>query len=213
MKKVILVTTSIIVLSVGGLITANSFNDSKTKSVQVAHQTKETEAKSSARIVSNHGKVDGFNSLSELEAGSPIIVRGIKIRNMETHVMKSKIDDSVVTGYTESEFKIQEVFKNEDDNKNIQANQEITIGEKAFEFNNTIYTTNGYKGMKDDGEYLLFLVEEDGIFAPRAVTFGKIPLYTNDLEIYSETPQSSSAEDDHTDLLAFIFKDAREKYE
>lgn len=205
MKKIILVTASVLTLSVGGFITANNIDTSKANSTPHA----ENKAKSSGKIINNHAKTDGFNSLSELEDGTPIIVRGIKTGKLKTHVVKSKIDSNIVTGYTETEFNIKEVFKNESNNPEIKAHQKISVGEKAFEYNNKVYTANGYKEMKNGKEYLLFLVEEDGLFAPRAITFGKIPLETNDMEIY---PEAESTGDMDQQVLESIFKDAREKY-
>ncbi|PET68744.1 hypothetical protein CN514_09660 [Bacillus sp. AFS001701] len=198
MKKIIILATSVLTLSFGGLYIADTFKATSAKSL----------AKSSTKIISDHGKTDSFESLSELENASPIIVRGKKIGKLQTQVRKSTVDPSLVSGWTESEFLIKEVIKNDSSNERVKVNKKITVGEMAFEYEGAIHTVNGYQEMKNGEDYLLFLVDQEGIFATRGVSYGKIPLNNTNLEIYSD----GVTEDSHQPELAPIFKEAREKY-
>ncbi|APH06828.1 hypothetical protein [Bacillus weihaiensis] len=64
--------------------------------------------------------------------------------------------------------------------------------------------------MKDGQEYLLFLTpEQDGLFGTRGVTFGKVPLNTEELEVSEDQIESSHT---HTEKLRTIFNEGRKKY-
>ncbi len=61
--------------------------------------------------------------------------------------------------------------------------------------------------MNDQERYLLFLLpEEDGSFVIRAVNYGKVPLDTNNLELYNVNEEADS------DTLNKIYNEARQKY-
>jgi hypothetical protein len=196
MRNKLFLTIFIALFLIGGLILERTINNTDTTSG------------STTQVVSADGKTDGFASLSELEQGSPIIVRGTKTGKLKTNLYKSKVRNNIIGGYTETEFTISEVFKNQENNKKIAVNKKIIVGERAVADEGKIYTVNGYKEMEKGKEYLLFLVEEEGIFAPRAVTFGKIPLATTELEIYED----SIKEKEKKELFTTIFNDARKKY-
>jgi hypothetical protein len=206
MRKNLFLTALVSVLLIGGLVLAENITYTVNPSTE---KLVEKDLEEPSKIVSSHGKTDGFDSLSELEKGSPIIVRGIKTGKLKSEVYKSKARGNIIGGYTESEFTILEVFKNEKENKKIGVNKKISVGERSVEHEGTIYTVNGYKEMEEGKEYLLFLVEEEGLFAPRAVTFGKVPLDSNELEIYFEGSMKDKAK---KELYNTIFNNAREKF-
>jgi hypothetical protein len=56
------------------------------------------------QFITFEAKTDDFNSLSDLENSSPIIVQGVKMEDADTKLLKSKIDGSVNGGYTEATF-------------------------------------------------------------------------------------------------------------
>ncbi|MBB3905939.1 hypothetical protein [Anoxybacteroides rupiense] len=195
MKKMIIASTAVLTLSIASHYIAEDPHSSSSKPIE-------------KKIISDHAKTDSFESLNGLEQKSPIIVIGKKVGKLSTQVRKSKVNPDLVSGWTESEFLIKKVIKNEENNEKIKVNSKITIGEMSFEYNGVIHTVNGYEEMKNGKDYLLFLVEQDGLFATRGVTFGKIPLDNTDLEIYSE----GGLEDSHLSEISSIFKEARKKY-
>ncbi len=156
-------------------------------------------------------KTVGFASFEELDAARPIIVIGEKIEEVDTEIFRSKISGKVVGGYTKSEFLIQKILKNEYNPKIID-NKSMLVLESSFVSHeaNKIYSINGYKNMKRGDKYLLFLNnEKDGLFAIRGITFGKVPLSNNGIEIQSITKEE---EESNKRLFGEIFKQAREKY-
>jgi hypothetical protein len=202
MKKIniailsVLVVSAIVILSLGkpfsqkNEVVANTSEDSPPKNVVF------------------EGKTDGFSSLQELEGGTPIIIRGKKVEEKGTEISRSEIDGAVNGGFTESIFKIDKVYKNSENNEQIKPGGKISISELAFydEKTNTTYNVNGYEKMNTGEEYLLFLIPVDnGMFSTRGVTFGKIPLNTEETEINKNYHKNR-------DLLSNIFKEAKEKY-
>jgi hypothetical protein len=95
MRKIIL--ASVMALSVGGLIIAYNVDTSKANSAETTYVVKNSESNSPAKIVIAHGKTDGFNSLSELENGTPIIVRGIKTGKLKTQIYRSEVNNKVMS--------------------------------------------------------------------------------------------------------------------
>lgn len=151
-------------------------------------------------------KSDGFDNLKELENGSPIIVSGVKEKDIKIEIFRSEINGEINAGYTLSDFKIKTVYKNNVKDSNIKPGGNITILESAFKDKKTnkVYSVNGYKNMNDNEKYLLFLQpEEDGSYATRAVHYGKVPLETIELELYSDSKSNT---------LNKIFDEAKEKY-
>jgi len=216
MKKIILSSLSIAVISLGGVTTFDYFKDSDQKII--AKQNAKIEKHEVKPKITNFGaKTNGFATFEELNKASTIVVKGTKVRELSTEIDKSSIDDSIIGGYTVTEFKINEVIKNSEGNPKIIEGEAISVGELAFENQNEIYTVNGYGGMKNGEDYLLFLEEEQGLFAPRGVVFGKVPLDTEDLEIYSTEDigqvEGNDEEGNDEELLSDIFADAKEHYE
>jgi len=214
MKKIILTTASVLAISLGGYAVAdNLISEGNSQTEKVASIVK---SEKTTKVMNSHGKTDDFENIEELENSTPIIVRGVKTQVLNTDFDTSKVTGEIVSGYTESEFKILEVIKNEENNEKIKVDSNISVGEMAFENEGTIYTINGYQEMKDDKEYLLYLVEQDGLFAPRGVVFGKIPLDSQELEIYT-TDSSEDVEDaeeatEIQETFEPLFDEVREKY-
>ncbi len=162
-------------------------------------------------VVVIEAKTVGFASFEELDAASPIIVIGEKIEEVGTEMYRSKLSGKVFAGHTKSEFLIQKILKNEFNPKIVES-KTIQILESSV-FNpedNKIYSINGYENMKNGDKYLLFLDnEENGLFVTRGITFGKVPLSNNGIEIHSITKEE---EESKQRLFGEIFKQAREKY-
>ncbi len=220
MKKVILTSLSVAVISLGGVAAFDHFKESDQKTV-AQQKTVSKEHKVTPKVVNFEAKADGFNSFEELEAASAIVVKGTKVKELSTEVDKSSVDDSIIGGYTVTDFKVTEVIKNRDSNSKIVVGESISVGELAFENKDSIYTVNGYEAMKDGDDYLLFLEEEQGLFAPKGVVFGKVPLETEDLEIYTtedmyqdeNLDENLDEEVNDEELLSDVFLDAKEYYE
>ncbi|MEC1180533.1 hypothetical protein P9B03_18890 [Metasolibacillus meyeri] len=149
----------------------------------------------------------GFGNLEEMEEASPVIVLGTKTKESDTEVFRSEINNEVIGGYTKSSFLISKVFKNSENRQDININDQIIISEMSFydKETNAQYTVNEYKNMEFDKEYLLFLVPVDeGMYAPRGVTTGKVPMFE------SESFNTLTVTDNDTDLV--IAKEAQVKY-
>lgn len=205
MKKGVIALSSILIV---GVITLFSINLEKEENVLA-------DAPKKKNVVVFEGKTDGFDSLEDLEGGSDIIIKGIKTGEVETVVTKSEIDDEVNGGFTVSDFKISEVFKT-DSNSKIEVENNVSILENAFYDQETeaTYTVNGYEKMIEGEEYLLFLSSEvEGVFAPEGVTYGKVPLNTNKVEMRKFTSHSRESNNEHVNELDQLFKEAREKYQ
>jgi hypothetical protein len=193
MKKILIVGISVLTLTFGGLFVAKNFNGSEEK------------------VISSHAKTPGFETLSELENESPIIVRGKKIGKLGQKKVKSKVNDNIISGWTEAEFLVKEVIKT-DGNEKIKPNAEITVGELVYEHEGVIHTTNGYKEMNNGEDYLLFLIERDGVLSIRGVNFGKVPLNTDDVEMYANEDEPEEEVKAERANFAKLFKEAKEKY-
>ena len=155
--------------------------------------------------ISFQGKGDDVESLDDLKELSHVIVRAVKTQELGVEIAHDLFGD-VQAGYTKSEFKVEEIVKNELD----FALDVIIVGKSNFydEVTDTIYDINGYEKMKTGKEYLLFLVDgEDGVFLPKNVVYGKVPLSTEDLEVPLE-----NEEDDVKEVEAILLE-ARNDYE
>ncbi|MDH2363875.1 hypothetical protein [Priestia megaterium] len=213
MKKAIIILSTVSIMAIAGFIVflkADNVVSEKTNANETAHTEK---AVKENKDVLFEGKTDAFQNLEQLENESVIIVRGEKINEEKAYVSRSEIDGAVNGGYTNSNFKINKVIKNEENDNKITAGSTIPVFESAFydEKTDKTYRINGYENMKEAKQYLLFLLpEQDGMYATRAVTYGKVPLDTDDLEVQTD----SIGEEDQSQIqtLESIFKEARQKY-
>lgn len=200
MKKNSLIILSFLGLFVGILVYSNYINAENTIAPNEG-----------IKKMTFHAKSDGFYTFNELENKTSIIVKGIKNEEINTNIFKSEIDDEILGGYVSSEFKITQVYKNNDGNKKIFEGNIIPILEHAFyDIETDInYNVNGYQKMQYNKEYLLFLLpEEEEIFAIQGVNFGKVPLNTDDIEINLD----DSLLQEQEDVFNQIFKNAKRKY-
>lgn len=205
MKKSVFITTGLLVLLSGGYFVSEEFS----KDTVVKSNVVSASPQSELQKVYIEAKTDYFGNLDELTEKSPIIVKGFKESEVRTEVFKSKINESVIGGYTVADFKITEVIKNEATNSKINLDQSIPIAELNFEAEGAVYSTNGYEKMNEGNEYLLFLTDEqDGVFATRGVTVGKIPLDSNETEIFDNYLLDSEIES-----IKDIFNEARIEYD
>lgn len=150
--------------------------------------------------------------MQELENATPIIVKGIKTYENEPSIRKNEYGETTAV-YTLSSFKIKEVFKNNTDAL-ITNDSEIPILEnEAYDKKtDTTYHIAGYKKMKTNNEYILFLYysASDDWYVPKGVTFGKIPVDNTEENLYLETNEiSRSNEKPIEDIIA---DQVREKY-
>ncbi|MFO1442851.1 hypothetical protein KDN24_06435 [Bacillus sp. Bva_UNVM-123] len=205
MKKIAIVAISVIVTSIMLIFTFGN-PLSKAKDVVGAENA-------SPKDVIFEGKTHSFETLKELEKETSIIVRGSKIEEEGAVISRSEIDGSVNNGYTKTIFNIDEVYKNNDNNEQIKSGNKIIISEPAYydKETNTTYRVNGYENMVNENEYILFLIPVDeGMFSPRGVTFGKVPLNTKEIEAVRQI--NSYSNDDSLDIFINLFNEVREKY-
>lgn len=203
-KNFFIFSAGLIVLFSGSLLISEGFSKEDTNESNTISEN----STSKPKRIDGEAKTDGFNDLSELVEKSPIIVKGIKQEDVRTEVFKSKIDEAVIGGYTVADFKINEVVKNATTNAKINLEQTIPIAELNFESEGTIYSVNGYEKMNKGDEYLLFLTDEqDEVFATSGVTVGKVPLDSDQLEIYE-----ANLDDSELKHIENIFNEARTEY-
>lgn len=202
-KRKLLLST--VLLSLGIFVISEGYFKEETNANKNASDT----VLSEQTRIEVEAKTDGFVDLNDLVERTPIIVKGIRGEDVRTEVHKSKINESIIGGYTVADFKITEVYKNEMANVKINPENSISVAELNFESEGTIYSVNGYEKMNRNDEYLLFLIEEqEGVFATRGVTFGKVPLSSDNLEINGENARSG----EDFELIRSIFNDARTLY-
>ncbi|MHA7098891.1 hypothetical protein [Priestia aryabhattai] len=213
MKKIIIILSTVSVMAIAAFIVFVKVDNAASKKTTVNETAHTEKAVKENKDILFEGKTDAFQNLEQLENESVIIVRGEKINEEKTYVSRSEIDGAVNAGYTNSNFKINKVIKNEENDNKIIDGSTIPVFESAFydEETDATYRINGYENMKEAKQYLLFLLpEQDGMYATRAVTYGKVPLDTDDLEIQTD----SIGEEDQSQIqtLEDIFKEARQKY-
>ncbi|MEY9971299.1 hypothetical protein ABH966_001672 [Lysinibacillus sp. RC46] len=200
-KNFFMISAGLIVLFSGSFLISEGFSIEDTNENKIISE----DSPSKPKRIDGEAKTNGFIDLNELAEKSPIIVKGTKLEDVRTEVFKSKIDEAVIGGYTVADFEITEVVKNATTNDKINLEQTIPIAELNFESEGTIYSVNGYEKMNKGDEYLLFLTDEqDEVFATSGVTVGKVPLDSNELEIYEE-----NLDDSELKLIESIFNDAR----
>lgn len=200
---------------VGGLMTMN-YKALEHTQIPVKMITKDS--KIPLKIESYTMKLNTIDTLNELERNSPIIIEGMKMTEVVRQIREDKNPSQLRGSYTESNFQIQKVYKNEKNNAQIQKNHLIQVCEAEVQFNGQMYTINGYKKMTKGKRYLLYLVQQEGRFIPKEWVYGKIPLYTTDIGLYSDEELevqdvgNAQSMNELTNELAPIFKEARQKY-
>ncbi|KRG09459.1 hypothetical protein ACA30_21980 [Virgibacillus soli] len=160
---------------------------------------------SKVQIIS--GKAEGFDSFVDLDAATEIIVLGTKKSEEKPNISRTE-DGDITLGYTTANFKIDKVMKNEQANAKIKEENTIPIMEHSFSDGTKQISYNGYKNRNEGEQYLLFLSpEQDGLYAIRGVTQGKVPVKEGEVQVYQENDT-----DDSEKFLSKIFIEARAKY-
>ncbi|PGM58770.1 hypothetical protein [Bacillus sp. AFS053548] len=148
-----------------------------------------------------NGKHATFDSVSEMESKSTLIVVGKKLHNEKPTILTDGIKgkdgyEGIMGGYTISDFQVKKILKNSSGveiNKNdiipvLENAATDTIGDGKKEIT---YSVDGYTMMKKGKHYILFMDEsssDPGTFIPMGVVYGKAPLEAapEDLEIGRE---------------------------
>ncbi|WP_025676934.1 hypothetical protein [Paenibacillus massiliensis] len=117
-----------------------------------------------------------YNSFSELDQNSEIVVKGRKVKEEKVILTKNE-EGLAVDKRTLSSFTIEKVLKNEK-NLSLSEGQEIIIQENAARDGDIVISSLGYQLMNEGEEYLLFLrsnLTEKGVYNIRGVYYGKVP--------------------------------------
>ncbi|HBM4085702.1 TPA: hypothetical protein LWK06_002837, partial [Listeria innocua] len=156
MKKSIIVIIGL--LSIVGLMGCTNDKNINEKQI-VGKEIEKVEQKSS--IVSYNGKyLDLAENIEELEESSPIIVNVTKRSEKKSITKESKNSNVPTEFYTMSEVVINNIEK--DETKTLEENKTIKVLEDSVEnvkIDGQEYdlTIDGYKNMKEDEEYTLFI--------------------------------------------------------
>ncbi|HHQ1205550.1 TPA: hypothetical protein ACSKHE_002757, partial [Listeria innocua] len=156
MKKSIIVIIGL--LSIVGLMGCTNDKNINEKQI-VGKEIEKVEQKSS--IVSYNGKyLDLAENIEELEESSPIIVTVTKRSEKKSITKESKNSNVPTEFYTMSEVVINNIEK--DETKTLEENKTIKVLEDSVEnvkIDGQEYdlTIDGYKNMKEDEEYTLFI--------------------------------------------------------
>lgn len=154
-------------------------------------------------------KTDLYESISELENASDLIVIGTKVKELESDVVYDK-NGVYQIAYTYSSFHIDEIVSN----KIEESKNEITIFEnQAYDKkNNEILHIAGYTNMIEGNKYILYLRMADrGYYVPLAVTIGKVPL-TNS-EINGTKVKMKNSDNESIEIIENLHKEIQKKYE
>ncbi|MBQ0138334.1 MAG: hypothetical protein KBT36_03485 [Kurthia sp.] len=199
----------------GGLMTTDSKPQEDTQMpVKVITENNKTTLK----IDSYSKKLKSIDTLKELEKTTPIIVEGLKTTEVVRRFHEMKNSSEFRDCYTESNFKIEKVYKNQRNLSQIKKNRLIQIREAEFQLDGQTYTVNGYKKMEKGKRYLLYLDEQHGRFIPKEMVYGKIPLYSDEIGLYDEDQLNiknigqAKSINELTNELTPLFKEARRKY-
>ncbi|HBM3670250.1 TPA: hypothetical protein LWH45_002750, partial [Listeria innocua] len=156
MKKSIIVIIGLLIIV--GLMGCTNDKNINEKQI-VGKEIEKVEQKSS--IVSYNGKyLDLAENIEELEESSPIIVTVTKRSEKKSITKESKNSNVPTEFYTMSEVVINNIEK--DETKTLEENKTIKVLEDSVEnvkIDGQEYdlTIDGYKNMKEDEEYTLFI--------------------------------------------------------
>ncbi|HHQ1160112.1 TPA: hypothetical protein ACSLAA_002994, partial [Listeria innocua] len=156
MKKSIIVIIGLLIIV--GLMGCTNDKNINEKQI-VGKEIEKVEQKSS--IVSYNGKyLDLAENIEELEESSPIIVTVTKRSEKKSITKESKNSNVPTEFYTMSEVVINNIEK--DETKTLKENKTIKVLEDSVEnvkIDGQEYdlTIDGYKNMKEDEEYTLFI--------------------------------------------------------
>lgn len=157
-------------------------------------------------------KTDGFDTVDELESAADLVVKAVRLPKEENVIKKS--EGYVVSAYTFSEVKIEEIYK--DSGSSLSKGDIITILENQAEDEETgtVYHIAGYTMMVKGCEYLLFLRESSlsgkKYYVTLGVNFGTVSLDDDGRDkVYAETGEEVK---NYYEAYEAIWNEARAKY-
>ncbi|EDO1224008.1 hypothetical protein K2V03_002281 [Listeria innocua] len=214
MKKSIIVIIGLV--SIVGLMGCTNDKNTNEKQI-VGKEIEKVEQKSS--IVSYNGKyLDLAENIEELEESSPIIVTVTKRSEKKSITKESKNSNVPTEFYTMSEVVINNIEK--DETKTLKENKTIKVLEDSVEnvkIDGQEYdlTIDGYKNMKEDEEYTLFIRKStsgDNYVLTNAM-LSKYPVAElSESELFLENEENKEEAIDMKDTYKDIYKEVLSDY-
>ncbi|MBC1910915.1 hypothetical protein HCA53_14235 [Listeria innocua] len=214
MKKSIIVIIGLV--SIVGLMGCTNDKNINEKQI-VGKEIEKVEQKSS--IVSYNGKyLDLAENIEELEESSPIIVNVTKRSEKKSITKESKNSNVPTEFYTMSEVVINNIEK--DETKTLKENKTIKVLEDSVEnvkIDGQEYdlTIDGYKNMKEDEEYTLFIRKStsgDNYVLTNAM-LSKYPVAElSESELFLENEENKEEAIDMKDTYKDIYKEVLSDY-
>ncbi|EHF3620277.1 hypothetical protein [Listeria innocua] len=214
MKKSIIVIIGLV--SIVGLMGCTNDKNINEKQI-VGKEIEKVEQKSS--IVSYNGKyLDLAENIEELEESSPIIVTVTKRSEKKSITKESKNSNVPTEFYTMSEVVINNIEK--DETKTLEENKTIKVLEDSVEnvkIDGQEYdlTIDGYKNMKEDEEYTLFIRKStsgDNYVLTNAM-LSKYPVAElSESELFLENEENKEEAIDMKDTYKDIYKEVLSDY-
>ncbi|MBC2136786.1 hypothetical protein HCA93_10780 [Listeria innocua] len=214
MKKSIIVIIGLLIIV--GLMGCTNDKNINEKQI-VGKEIEKVEQKSS--IVSYNGKyLDLAENIEELEESSPIIVTVTKRSEKKSITKESKNSNVPTEFYTMSEVVINNIEK--DETKTLKENKMIKVLEDSVEnvkIDGQEYdlTIDGYKNMKEDEEYTLFIRKStsgDNYVLTNAM-LSKYPVAElSESELFLENEENKEEAIDMKDTYKGIYKEVLSDY-
>ncbi|EAD5717842.1 hypothetical protein ACIX1Y_002461 [Listeria innocua] len=214
MKKSIIVIIGLLIIV--GLMGCTNDKNINEKQI-VGKEIEKVEQKSS--IVSYNGKyLDLAENIEELEESSPIIVTVTKRSEKKSITKESKNSNVPTEFYTMSEVVINNIEK--DETKTLEENKTIKVLEDSVEnvkIDGQEYdlTIDGYKNMKEDEEYTLFIRKStsgDNYVLTNAM-LSKYPVAElSESELFLENEENREEGTDMKDTYKDIYKEVLSDY-
>ncbi|MBF2667914.1 hypothetical protein IBB60_13725 [Listeria innocua] len=214
MKKSIIVIIGLLIIA--GLMGCTNDKNINEKQI-VGKEIEKVEQKSS--IVSYNGKyLDLAENIEELEESSPIIVTVTKRSEKKSITKESKNSNVPTEFYTMSEVVINNIEK--DETKTLKENKTIKVLEDSVEnvkIDGQEYdlTIDGYKNMKEDEEYTLFIRKStsgDNYVLTNAM-LSKYPVAElSESELFLENEENKEEAIDMKDTYKDIYKEVLSDY-
>ncbi|EKQ5698032.1 hypothetical protein P3Q30_002374 [Listeria innocua] len=214
MKKSIIVIIGLLIIV--GLMGCTNDKNINEKQI-VGKEIEKVEQKSS--IVSYNGKyLDLAENIEELEESSPIIVTVTKRSEKKSITKESKNSNVPTEFYTMSEVVINNIEK--DETKTLKENKTIKVLEDSVEnvkIEGQEYdlTIDGYKNMKEDEEYTLFIRKStsgDNYVLTNAM-LSKYPVAElSESELFLENEENKEEAIDMKDTYKDIYKEVLSDY-
>ncbi|EAA0092054.1 hypothetical protein K9J90_002647 [Listeria innocua] len=214
MKKSIIVIIGLLIIV--GLMGCTNDKNINEKQI-VGKEIEKVEQKSS--IVSYNGKyLDLAENIEELEESSPIIVTVTKRSEKKSITKESKNSNVPTEFYTMSEVVINNIEK--DETKTLEENKTIKVLEDSVEnvkIDGQEYdlTIDGYKNMKEDEEYTLFIRKStsgDNYVLTNAM-LSKYPVAElSESELFLENEENKEEATDMKDTYKDIYKEVLSDY-